>query len=194
MSFRALTITAAIALSGAVAAAAAATAKPSTKIRVANYPIGVAVSGTNAWVSTHRDSLLYRIDRRTNRVAAKIDIGQNACGQVGAGLGRIWVPHCDTATSVVVLDAATSAVVGKVEAWPLKIAFGYGSAWMWNPAGDTSELLRVDPASLRVVAHIPLPAPGGAAFKGPDGIWHVADDGTVSRIDPATNAVTKTLR
>lgn len=176
-----------------LAVAASAGAAPFVRIHVDNYPIGVAVEGTSVWVSTHRDSLLYRIDTRTNAVVDRIDIGQNACGQVGVAFGRVWVPHCDTASSVVVLDATSKQVVGKVDAWPLKIAFGYGSAWMWNPGGDGSELVRVDPSTLQIVAHIPLPA-GGSPFKAPDGIWVVGDNGTLSRIDPASNQVTRTFR
>lgn len=178
-----------------VVATAAAALAPAVRLKIGPYPLGVAVGGGSAWVSTHRDTMLYRVDAATNRVVGKVDIGQNACGQVGLGFGRVWIPHCDTATSVIVVDAATQQLVGRVQdAWPLAVAFGFGSAWMPGEPGDQQELLRVDPASLAVVARIPV-GQGATAVAGPDAIWVLnGGDGTVSRVDPTTNAVTETLR
>ncbi len=181
-------------ISSMLVAAVPAATRPPVRYHVGPYPIGIAVGNGSAWVSTHRDSILHRIDVKTGQVTNKIDIGQNACGQVGLAFGRVWVPHCDTATSVVVVDASSNQVVGKVDAWPLKIAFGFGSAWMWNPAGVGSELERVDPATLQVVARVPLPATSGSPFTSPNGVWVVTDDGTVSRLDPSSNRVTRTIR
>jgi virginiamycin B lyase len=171
-----------------------ATVAPPAKIPIRNYPLGVAVGGGSAWISTHRDSILYRVDSKTNRIASRIDIGQNACGQVGFGFDRVWVAHCDTATSVVVIDALTEQIVGKVPAWPLTFAFGFGSAWMTGQLGDNGEILRVDPKTLEVQARIAV-GHGATPFLTPNGVWSLnTEDGTVSRIDPTTNQVTKTTR
>ena len=184
----------ACAIAGTTALGVCATPAPQVKIPIRNYPLGVAIGGGSAWVSTHRDSILYRIDVKTNRVVSRIDIGQNACGQVGFGFGRVWVGHCDTATSVVVIDAATEQVVGKVPAWPLVFVFGVGSVWMTGDLGDTGEILRLDPKTLQVQARITA-GHGATPFLTPTGVWSLnTEDGTVSRIDPATNKVTKTMR
>ena len=47
-----------------VAAVPAAT-RPPARYHIGPYPIGVAAGNGSAWVSTHRDSILYRIDVRT---------------------------------------------------------------------------------------------------------------------------------
>lgn len=73
------------------------------------------------------------------------------------------------------------------------VAFGAGS--VWAARYHASEVVRIDPRSLRVVARIPVRrGPLGLAFA--DGaVWSANfDTGTVSRIDPATNRVVDVVR
>jgi YVTN family beta-propeller protein len=80
------------------------------------------------------------------------------------------------------------------------IAIGNGAVWIASGADD--RVLRLDPATGRVLAEIPVAAIEGARVASPDAlaigdgsVW-VADAlaGTVSRIDPGLNAVTATIR
>jgi hypothetical protein len=84
-----------------------------------------------------------------------------------------------------------SPVVARVEVPgnPQRLAFGFGAVWVTNSNRTVS---RIDPASDRVVATIPLPRSGRrpeAIAAGAGMIWVAASAGMVWRIDPARNQV-----
>jgi YVTN family beta-propeller protein len=75
-----------------------------------------------------------------------------------------------------------------------KLAFGAGSLWIRKTG--TSEVLRVDPVTNRVIARIPVgfSYDTGIAVRGGD-VWVTnGEEGTVSRISAAINAVVATIR
>ncbi|HZD00797.1 MAG TPA: hypothetical protein VFA46_11605 [Actinomycetes bacterium] len=84
-----------------------------------------------------------------------------------------------------------SAVVGRVRIDGFAEGLAFGANSLWIAAGDS--LLRLDPATDRVVAHIPIASedsgPAGLAF-GAGAVWvPVAVPGSVWRVDPANNKV-----
>jgi len=93
------------------------------------------------------------------------------------------------------IDPATNKIVAKVrlsgEACS-GLAFGFGSVWV-PVCGRKPLLARVDVHTNRITAVLPIaPAgPEGGITASSDSIWMVTDkDGTtLSRLDPATNAV-----
>jgi hypothetical protein len=68
------------------------------------------------------------------------------------------------------------------------LAFAFGSIWM----GGRFEVERVDPASDKIVAKIPLDSQAGAVFATPSLVC-VESGPRTSCIDPTTNSVTVTL-
>ena len=99
-------------------------------------------------------------------------------------------------------EPARPEVIGafKVAAGLSPLAPGFGSVWTADPI--RGEVLRVDAATRRVVARIPV---GGEArvTTGPDAVWAVVGDLLYSgdagpvrllRIDPATNRVVARIR
>ena len=72
------------------------------------------------------------------------------------------------------------------------LAAADGAVWIADPVGG--KLVRIDAATRKVVARIPVGhGPAGVAV-GAGGVWVTNyDDGTVSRIDPETNTVVGTI-
>jgi streptogramin lyase len=148
------------------------------------------------WVSSHRGNTLYRIDPATNAVSAVIDVGQNTCGDLGTGFDRIWLSHCAGATQAVVVDPATNKVVGRFTTGDPVFGFDANSVWTTSFSGD--RLMRVDPTTLQTTATLDVSlfdiAPGGAYE------WVAeADDagnynGSIAKVDPATNKVVATFQ
>ena len=69
-----------------------------------------------------------------------------------------------------------------------ELAVGAGSVWLLADAGKKSVVHRVDPASLKVVATIPAGAGAVTVTFGAGAVWVPnGDDGTLTRVDPATN-------
>jgi hypothetical protein len=78
-------------------------------------------------------------------------------------------------------------VVGEADFQSQTIAAGFGSVWTLGQ----HQVMRIDPASDRVVANISLPGIGWMLAAGNDGIWVAGGSGGIHmvRIDPATNTI-----
>jgi YVTN family beta-propeller protein len=67
------------------------------------------------------------------------------------------------------------------------VVAAFGSVWATGSTG----VIRIDPATNRVVGRIDLPGAGWTAASG-DAVWVTSGDG-VARIDPTDNTVTATV-
>jgi streptogramin lyase len=100
------------------------------------------------------------------------------------GTGRATTPALAPGLSpAVALSQAPSGVTGSV-------AFGFGSMWM--SVTSPSAVVRVD-AKTTVSRTIRVEGAGPIAI-GEGAVWTVGDSGVVSRIDPASNRVSRTIR
>jgi YVTN family beta-propeller protein len=132
-----------------------------------------------------------RVDLATGRSVATIKV-RRAPLDVAATPGAVWVTNSGGGgDSVARIDPETNRIAGRpvrTGASPQSLAVGGGSLWVANH--DARTVTRIDQASGKVVADIPVPSEphrvaygAGAAWVGN---WH---DNSVSRIDPATNRV-----
>jgi YVTN family beta-propeller protein len=121
--------------------------------------------------------------------------------QIGEPVAPRWFAADDTSlwvhepTSLVRVDLATSAVTETV---PLNwMDYGYdttGAGSVWQTDYENDVLVRVDPATGKVIKRIPVAsAPEGVAVT--EGSVWVANEhnGSVQRVDPATNKVVATI-
>jgi YVTN family beta-propeller protein len=162
-------------------------------------PHGVATGEGAVWVFSPRDQALARIDPNTlstlGTTALISRTGQLAYGGLASwalavGEGSVWAGGRSVNRvnpNGVVIDTISDPYLA------VGIAFGYGSVWIRNanfePGGG---LWRVEPATNRVTAKIPLSFyPFGLAV-GEGGVWTAdSETDTLVRIDPATNRIAK---
>jgi streptogramin lyase len=144
--------------------------------------------GSN-WVPEHRENTLNRIDAATNRVTARVDMGEGACFPPQVGFGRLFITGCEDGIGTVVVDPAVNRVVATSQcgAW---LAFGAGSIW----AGGDKGVRICNPTTFKTSGSIKLPGQiSGMAF-GFGSVWAVdLGQGTVLRIDPSSHRVTATI-
>jgi YVTN family beta-propeller protein len=137
------------------------------------------------------DDAVARVDLATGRTVATVTV-RRAPLDLAATPGAVWVPNAGGGgDSVARIDPATNRLAGRpvsTGASPQSLAVGGGSLWVANH--DARTVSRIDQASGKVVADIPVPSEphrvaygAGAAWVGN---WH---DNSVSRIDPASNRV-----
>ncbi|HSS74485.1 MAG TPA: BTAD domain-containing putative transcriptional regulator [Gaiellaceae bacterium] len=187
-------------------------------IPVPGPPLGVAADGTGAWVvyvgsgsnSDFRAARAAFVDGRFNDVKRTVLLNRVSEGSDSAaiGLGSVWVADPGFVTR---LDPS-----GRVRAlipvpYTLDTAIAVGAGAVWATVG--SGIVRIDPARNAITAAIPVaqatsggPSPTAIAATD-DAVW-VANRfvgsregkfgvsgkrGTVSRIDPVTNAVAATI-
>src|SRR5262249_23060766 len=152
---------------------------------------GVVAAGPGSVWAVFGDSVLGRIDPRTNHLQATGVAGLNPSA-IALENGTIWIANSgDNNVSQILPETATSVKTLTVGRQPNGIAVGDGAVWVTNRGDDS--VTRIDLGSLSETA-IPVGhGPTGIAL-GPGSVWVVnSDDGTVSRIDPGNKTVVKTI-
>lgn len=140
---------------------------PARKIR-----FRCAIDRTRLHRCRNRFTPTLRLGRHALRVRAVDPQGRTS----GTSLAHVTVvrpiPHADQTI--------------KVGAAPYNVAAGFGSVWVTIDRG----LVRLDPATGAVVARISLGGRPWGVAVGEGAVWvGNMDDGTVARVDPATNTV-----
>jgi YVTN family beta-propeller protein len=147
------------------------------------------------WVSNGPKNSLHRLDPKTNKVAAAIEVGKKPCSGLAAAFGSIWVPNCVDKT-ISRVDTATNKVVATIPVGPAESEGGITASKdaIWLPSDKKGILSRIEPKSNKVVAEIPI-APGSpAAVFGDGAIWVSSTErSVVTRVDAKTNKVTDTI-
>jgi YVTN family beta-propeller protein len=168
-------------------------------------PFGVAVGFGSIWVPTNvaTDSVYYvrRIDPATGNVIASIAVGTQPMF-VAAAFGSIWVTNHNSAniaqsSTVSRIDPATNTVVATISgvSRPIGIAASSNHVWVANNLGEFAKTVsKIDPSDnslSRITLDTGPVEPYGVAM-GFGSIWvtgHIT--GSLYRIDPSTDAVTK---
>jgi DNA-binding beta-propeller fold protein YncE len=168
-------------------------------LRVPADAAAIAVGQGALWVTSVAagdlgapgEDAVTRIDLASGRTVATIRVPR-APLDVAATPGAVWVTNSGGGgDSVARIDPQTSRVAGRpvrTGASPQSLAVGGGSLWVANH--DARTVTRVDQASGRVVADIPVPSEPHRVAYGAGAVW-VGNwhDNSVSRIDPTTNRV-----
>ncbi len=156
-------------------------------------PNSLTVAYGSVWVETHRSNTLYRIDPSTNRVIARIDVGDHD-GAIGVAFGRLWLTPGGQSTQAVAVDPKTNQVVGSFQGTCCMMAFAGGSVWAPVDTGSPGRIARFDPKTYKPIKTIKVGSSPLFVLYAHGAIWVVNDgDGTVSRIEPATNKVVTTF-
>jgi YVTN family beta-propeller protein len=179
-----------------------ATNKVAATIAVDRQPSGIAIAAGSVWVASALDDTVTRIDPARNRLIATIPIpGQGSALSLAAAGGSVWVSGNRGLSR---LDPAGNRVT-PVDACCGELAAGAGGLWVAD--GMNRAVLRVDPATGRVLARIPVPR--AAAPEGPfriaaagGAVWVTAetvqpkpgDPSLLWRVDAAANRFAGTLR
>jgi len=127
---------------------------------------------------------------------------------VARGQGAVWVVTALSTPTLFMIDPPTNRVITKLVlpalSVPSGVAAGEGAVWVADVFHDT--ILRIEPRlrsssplshsdKLAVVARIRVGSAPSAVAVGRRSVWVTNKlDGTVSRIDPATNRVVGTFR
>jgi virginiamycin B lyase len=179
-----------------------ATNRVVTTIDVDRQPSGIAVAAGSVWVANALDDTVSRIDPASNRVVATIPIpGRGSAFSLAAAGGSVWVSGNH---GLYRIDPAGNRVT-KVDVCCGEVAAGAGGLWVAN--GMDRTVLRVDPATGRVLARIPVPpaaaperpygiaAGGGAVWVTSETVKPKPGDASLLwRVDAAGNRFAGTLR
>ena len=153
----------------------------------------LTVDGASVW-ATNRG----RVERWSRqRLLARVAMA-HPCGAMALTGHFLWVADCKAGT------LNRIATRGKHRITPIKtgianpqgelnVVAGAGSIWVTSEAKGV--ISRVDPATLKVIATIPVNPNAFYLAFGLDALWAVSGtEGTIQKIDPATNSVVATTK
>jgi glutamine cyclotransferase len=131
-------------------------------------PTSLAFGHGSVWAASSGHGAVSRIDPKTGEVAAEIEVGRGA------------------------VDIATDERTGDV--WVAGLLLKWYGADIHPEDSKDNKLSRIDPATNRVVAEIPIAAnsrEGGAqsVAVGEGAVWAQSADGRLFKVNPATNKV-----
>ena len=147
----------------------------------------LAVTGTTGWLACKEQARVVKLDLARKRQLRSVPIGAPVIA-VALGYGSLWALDAGGTLSRISLPGGR--VVGRVDtaaANAYNVFVGAGSVWV---AGDSSaEVVRIAPASNKVVARVKVgDGPADMAFQGTSA-WVIDHrDLTLYRIDTRTNA------
>ena len=166
--------------SGQVGVPSASAAGPVVAAIETHKPLGAAAAGFGSlWVSEYGRGSLPRVSGTTHLSLTRIPIGDPAGLQPGcqadyddSPAGSFIIRRCDL---------------------PSGVACGAGS--VWTGRNDLQAVVRIDPATDRVMAAIPVGIHIFGIAAADDAVWVTSyEDDAVVRIDPRSNQVVARLR
>jgi DNA-binding SARP family transcriptional activator/ABC-type branched-subunit amino acid transport system substrate-binding protein len=161
-------------------------------------PWSIAAGTGGIWI-TDGSSMLRRAEPRKGTIVRRYDVRVPLSG-VAVGERAVWAISGSSAT-VLRIDPRTGKVTARIaivasrrtqSPYPIALAVGLGSVWVLNATAAT--VTRIDPVQAGVTATIPLGierVPRRIAV-GAGAAWVANADGTLARIDAATNALETT--
>jgi YVTN family beta-propeller protein len=147
-------------------------------IKVGVNPVGIAVGSGFAWVANSGEGTVSKIDLGSDKQVARIPVGDPGSLEGCASRSIHQTPHGDFRIRNCDLPKAVAVSTGAV----------------WAGKGDTKSLVRIDPATDRVVATIPIGVEAWYIAASDTAIW-VSDwrSNTVVRVDPTDNRLVATI-
>lgn len=171
------------------------------KVSVGHNPVAVVSGGGELWVADSVGNAVDVVDPvHHSVVGAPISVADEPVS-LAYGNGGVWVASIvpNGTGTVTLIDPTTRKVVASVTPpdGAVRVALGDGAVWV---TGESDALTRIDPTptgstlSYRVIT---LGSPGmipvGVAVS-PSAVWVTdAGTGTVSEVDPASDAVVRTI-
>ena len=172
---------------GTVSRVDPATQTVTRTIQVGRNPVRLAAGFGSIWVANETSQTVSRIEARTGQPQATIPVtGHVSADDLAVGEGAVWVR---SGARLWRLDPATNTMADRTGDWEVGGGMAVADGLLWL-AGVTrsgaGQLLRVVPATSRVVDRFPT-AGDGALGVGGGSVWQAGiSSQTIYRYDPSS--------
>ena len=156
-------------------------------IQVGRNPVRLAAGFGSIWVANQASQTVSRIDARTGQPQAMIPVtGHVSADDLAVGAGAVWVR---SGAPLWRLDPATNTMTDRTGDWEVGGGMAVADGLLWLSGVTRSgagQLLRVDPATSRVVDRFPTRGDGALAVGG-GSVWQAGiTSQTIYRYDPSS--------
>ena len=169
---------------------------PLATIKLGTTADWVAITADAVWAASTGPDAVHRIDPKSDRLLASVNLPGEPCAGLATGSGSLWVPMCTTPPSLAKVNLKTNKLIAIFAVGPAAaeggIAYGAGSIWLIvNKLGD---LARIDPANGRILSTFHVPAGSYNPTFSNGMIWVSRAEGAeLTGIDAATGKVTASM-
>ena len=180
--------------------------RPPPQVQLGTHAGAIAAGAGELWVANGSNvgrsaDTVSRIDLGRRKTLPRITVGQRPL-LISFGYGAAWISNYDSETISVIRPGSshpnTIRLLNFVDMAPLGITTGANAVWVVT---GHSELIRINPDTLRIVARIKLGlgSPGEKAnpmmvAANPHSVWVTQrSDTSVAQIDPRTNRVRRVI-
>ncbi len=171
------------------------TITPVAVFQTGGNPDWQALTDDAVWVSAGRLNSIFRLDVRTNEIAATVVVGKRPCSGLIAGFGSVWVPSCGDQTLGRV-DTKTNKLTDTIPVGPAESEGGIAASpdAIWLVTDKAGKLSRIDPATNSVAATTDVPAGSASIVYGDGAVWVTTPGANMlTRVDTKTNKVTDSI-
>lgn len=155
---------------------------------------GAATGFGSLWVADCASETLQRLDLKTNKVVAKIAVGNGgALPAVAASADSVWVLS-DARGTLSRIDPDTNGVVAEIRLESGCTGIYFEQNAIWIPCTQSNRVLKLNPQTHLVEKRIEVAAKPVALAFGEGHLWVLgAKEGKISKLDPKTDKVVATI-
>jgi virginiamycin B lyase len=194
----------AISASGApVLAAEGAAARPITELTpLATIHVGktadwVALTPDAVWVGSTGPDAVHRIDPKTNKRVATVELPGGPCAGLATGFGSLWVPLCSHPSTLAKVDLKRNALTAVLQTGPAGAEGGITASpdSIWLVVDKNGSLARIDPDKGTVRQTVQVPPGSYNPFYQNGQVWVTRAEGAeVTAVDASSGAVLGTVQ
>jgi ABC-type oligopeptide transport system substrate-binding subunit/class 3 adenylate cyclase/tRNA A-37 threonylcarbamoyl transferase component Bud32 len=160
---------------------------------------GLAYGDGALWFVNYGDQNIARVNPKTHELVRPLISAGIPVGGAAVGYGSVWLEDNNTPT-LYRIDPRYRTVADRIKlptgqnqvdnTAPTGVAVGAGSVWVTT----ANRVFRIDPQTQRVQKRIDIPG-GTLLVYANDALWVASSGyGTIKEIDPAVNAVVRTIK
>ena len=171
--------------------------KPTAVIQLGKTADWVAITPDAVWAGSTGPNAVHRIDPRTNKRVATVQLGGEPCSGLAVGFGSVWIPLCGKPPTLARVDASRNEVTALFQAGPAGPEGGVTTSTdsVWVVTDKDGSLARIDPdtGTVRQTVRVPAGSYNPRFYEGR--IWVTRADGAeITAVDALTGAVLGTTR
>ncbi|MBS0296218.1 MAG: PQQ-binding-like beta-propeller repeat protein [Proteobacteria bacterium] len=164
---------------------------PAATLKLGKTADWVDITPDSVWVGATSPNSVTRIDPRTNRKVATVELPGEPCAGLVSGFGALWIPLCGAKPGLARVDMKTNRL-DRVIPLGVKAEGGVTASGdsLWLVVDDAGTLVRLDPETGSVRQRIKI-APGSHNPLYAQGVVWITDvaGAQITAVDAATGKV-----